>query len=205
LPIGNARVGLTSPNQPLPDASSYPDPFIGSEQSPSGSNGSNASDQMLRQSPNGQSAPLVQPEPRNEFQAVSPEPIMVKGPELQSDTTDTDLQNQSEQLALHDRAPANDAPWQEILPIDARQVDNVQVVSTSPVKRLKAKPVVAQASLEMAVVADTNQSSNGALVDADSDEGWVELPSTRFRKTVRNPVLLKQVIQQDDSGWLEIK
>ncbi len=164
LPTGNARVGLTSPNQPLPDASSYSDPFFGPDKSDPffGPDKPNTleRDKLLRQSPNEQVAPLTQPEIQREFQPAAAESLMVK------------------------------APWQEVLPVESAHVQNASVVAPALVKRSTIKPVVTQ---------------RPATPTTDLDEGWSEIPASQFRKTARKPFVPVQVIQQPESGWVEIK
>jgi|GEM_PF-631713 len=187
LPIGNANVGLTVPNQPLPASSDYPEPDFGNSTQRQGLGKvemASVRGRMLNQS----SEARVEPIPRtgaSSQQALSV-PILVAEPPVRPKTHQAIEQN------APSRQPQTEAVWQSV------QRENPD----SPSSLSSVADVAVEQEPEFTSI---GQAAPKPLLNKDSDNGWEALTSTGMRNASSKSVAPQKTISSNDLDWAEVK
>lgn len=190
LPKGNANVGLTVPNQPLPDSSDYPEPDFGNSAEKQGLGKvemASVRGRMLNQNTEVHVEPIPQTRPSKP--QTLPLPMLVAEPPVKPQKHQAIEQN------APSRQPRVEPVWQSVQRVGPEFPSSLGGVTEVAVENEQG----------FIGIAKKRQATPKPLLRKDSDDGWEALPPTLMRKASSTPVMPRQIMSSNDLDWAEIK
>ena len=224
LPVGEANVGLTVPNQPLPDPAQYPKPNFEPSDATSGTQFQSAAVVGTPQQVPPQHQTEI--EGRSAVQSVIPHGAQTSPPGSSSNSRDNDPDQQAVQ-------PGIEPSWQSVKNISPNKPLISQVnEQTSTSEAAEWQPIASSSVATQTITFENNHDgqvepartpANGTKRIPQtsnvgkSNDGWIELPGNDLRQLEARPVTqrtVQQALQRplpqspaiaNESGWTEIK